>query len=352
MASNPSTESTTKTSEPPAPEVLKPQSETGPKTTDAEKSTAAGGGSRDAKHLRRGTYRPSHKATFIGLAVVVAILAINAGVIAIVINNGQPKNKTQANQGQVTISQGVLDKLGVSRNSIGDAGIQLVVNPNARFNGALQVGGDVSVAGQLKLNSKFSATDASLAQLEAGNTSLSQLNVNGSGTISTLNLRNDLIVTGASHLQGTATFSQLVTVNNSMNISGNLAVGGTLSVNNLHVSTFVADSTVTIGGHVITGGSAPGVGPGSALGANGTVSISGNDASGTVATNIGTGAGGGILAYVSFHSRYSNIPHVVVTPVGAGIGSFYVNRNSSGFSIGVNGGLAPGGYAFDYIIEQ
>jgi len=114
----------------------------------------------------------------------------------------------------------------------------------------------------------------------------------------------------------------------------------------------VSDSTLTIGGHVITRGAAPGVGPGSALGANGTVSISGNDASGTVAANIGTGGGNGILAQVAFRSQYSNTPHVVVTTVGSGMGSVYVSRTAWGFSIGVNGAVAPGGYAFDYIVMQ
>jgi hypothetical protein len=336
--------------EQPAPEVLKPQS-----TDDAKPAETVASSSAPATGLavrpRRAAYRPSHKATFIGIAVVVAILAVNAGVIAFVIKN-QSKSKSEIDQGQVSISQSALDKLGVNRNAIGSAGVELSINPDTRFKGKVQVGGDVSVAGQLKLNSKFSAGEASLAKLDAGDTSLNQLNVNGNGTISTLNLRNDLIVTGQTRLQGAVTTSQLLTVNNNANVAGSLAVGGALTVNNFHTSSLVIDSTLTIGGHVITRGSAPGIGPGSALGSNGTVSISGNDASGTVAANIGVGAGSGIIANVAFRSQYSNTPHVVVTGVGAGIGSVYVNRTSAGFSIGVNGSLAPGGYAFDYIVMQ
>ena len=348
MANAPSPESKNQTNEPPAPEELKPQVDTTPTTPDAVPS---GTTAKASKRLHRGTYRPSHKATFIGLAVVVAILAVNAGIIAFIIK-GQAKTTSQANQGQVTLSPAVLNKLGVSRNTVGDLGQELTVGPDARFNGTVKVGGDVSIAGQLQLNSKFSANDASLTNLQAGNTSLAQLNVNGDGTVSSLSLRKDLAVAGLTHLQGPVTMSQLLTVNNNVNISGSLAVGGTLAVNTLHVSSFVADSTVTIGGHIITRGSAPGVGPGSALGANGTVSISGNDASGTVAANIGTGAGSGIVANVAFRTQYSNIPHVVVTAIGGGVGSVYVNRSAGGFSIGVNGPLAPGGYAFDYIVMQ
>ncbi len=352
MANTPSSpESKNQTTEPPAPEELKTQAEEASEASDRAITSPPPATPKAGKRLRRGTYQPSHKATFIGLAVVLAILAVNAGIISFVIKN-QAKNKNQASQGQVTLSPSVLNKLGVSRNSVKDLGTELVVGPDSRFNGTVKVGGDVSIGGQLKLNSKFSANDASLATLQAGKTSLQELSVNGDATISTLNLRKDLNVAGLTRFQGPVTMSQLLTINNSLNITGNLAVGGTISVNTFHTVSLIVDSTVTIGGHVITRGSAPGVGPGPAVGSNGTVSISGNDASGTVAVNIGVGAGSGIVANVAFRSQYGNIPHVVITAVGGGVGSVYVNRSVGGFSIGVNGALAPGGYAFDYIVEQ
>ncbi len=349
--------------EPPSAETLKPQennsgaedeaaaSEAAAKS-DAKSSEAKSSDTSVAiKRPRHASYRPSHRATFIGLAVVVVILVVNAGVIFFVVKKQAAKDP-QANLEPVTISQGVLDKLGVNRASIGDAGVELVVNPNSRFNGKLQVGGDVSVAGQFRLNSKFSASDASLAKLEAGNTSLGQLNVNGASTMSALNLRNDLVVTGQTRLQGATTISQILTVNNNANIAGSLSVGGALSVNAFQTRNLVAEANITIGGHFITRGLAPRVGPGPALGNNGTVSISGNDAAGTVAANIGTGSAGGIVANVAFRTPYNNTPKVIVTAVGAGLGSVYTVRNAASFSIGVNGPAPPGGYAFDYIVME
>lgn len=347
MMDHPSSEKKDKMTETPAPEVLRPQTEDESPAPEAATSMTP----HASPQRRHTTYRPSHKATFIGLAVVVAILAVNAGIIFFVMQ-GQTTAGTGLNQGQVTLSSGVLDKLGVSRNPVGKSSEELVIGPNSRFNGKVTVGSDVSIAGQLTLNSKFSATDASLANLQAGVTSISQLTVNGDGTVSNLNLRKDLTVLGLTRLQGAVTVSQLLTVNNNVNISGNLAVGGVLSARGFQASSLVSDSTLTIGGHIITRGTAPGVGPGTALGANGTVSISGNDASGTVATNVGTGGGNGILAQVAFRSQYSITPHVVVTTVGPGMGSVYVSRTAWGFSIGVNGAVAPGGYAFDYIVMQ
>ena len=284
------------------------------------------------------------------LVVVALILAVNAGVIGFIIKK-QADSTPKVNNDQVTVSQSALSALGVNRNSVGDSGVQLVVGPSAKFNNEVQVGGDVSIAGALRLNSKFSASEASLAKLEAGSTSVNDLNVNGAATASTLSLRSDLAVAGNTHFQGAVTTSQLLTVNNNLNVTGSVAVGGVLSVNSFHAASLAVDSTITIGGHVITSGSAPGVSAGPGVGSNGTVSISGNDASGTVAVNTGVGAGGGIVANVTFRNKFSNIPHVVVTAVGPGATDVYVFRTTTGFSIGV-GSISLGGHAFDYIVMQ
>lgn len=348
MADSPSSETKDKTSQPPAPEVLKPQADS---TSPAPETSSAAAATLARKRPRHVTYRPSHKATFVGAGVVIGILAINAGAIFFFLK-GTGEGGSSLNRSEVTLSSEVLDGLGVSRNAVGNAGTELVVGPNSRFNGKVTIASDVNIAGQLKLNSKFSAAEASLAKLEAGDTAVSQLNVNGDATISTLNLRKDLNIAGATRLQGAVTISQLLTVTNNLNVTGNLAVGGTLSARGFQASSLVSDSTLVIGGHIITRGSAPNAGPGNALGNNGTISISGNDAAGTVAVNIGTGAVSGIIANVAFRNQYGSTPRVVVTGVGRGIGSVYVNRTIGGFSIGVNDALAPGGYAFDYIVMQ
>lgn len=330
----------------PAPEVLKPQTDrddAAPVPTEAAQKLRDRG--------KKATYRPSHKATFIGAAVVIVILAANVVAFMFIAKGGVTGDQS-TNKDEVTLSSDTLNGLGVSRNPVGSKGTQLIVGPDSRFNGKVTIGNDVSIAGQLTLNSKFSASNASLTKLDAGDTSLGQLNVNGDGTISTLNLRKDLAVVGTTRLQGPVTITQLVTVNNSLNVAGNLAVGGTLSARAFQASTLSSDTTLTIGGHIVTRGSAPSVGPGSAVGSNGTVSISGNDASGTIGVNIGAGAGSGTLAQVAFRNQYGNTPHVVVTAVGRGMGSLYVSRTSGGFSVGTTDSLAPGGYAIDYIVMQ
>lgn len=302
------------------------------------------------KKPRQHSYRPSHKATFIGIGVVIAILAVNA-VIFIFLLKKQAENDLEK-KGQVSISTADLNKLGINRSQIGASDVELLVAPSAQFKNKLSVAGDTNISGQLILNNKLSGTDATLTQLQAGNTTLSQLNVNGDITANSLNLRRDLTVAGSTRLQGPVTLSQLLTVTNSINVVGNLAVGGTLTVNTFSARSLTSTGNLTAGGHIVTSGAAPSVSPGSALGSNGTVSISGNDIAGAVAINIGVGASGGTLANVTFKTAYGNIPRVVITPVGVG-GNFYItNLTSGGFSIAVSSGLPAGGYRINYIAMQ
>lgn len=355
MPSHLSPEDKDKSKEPPAPEMLSSQF-TKKKSEDKDKASTDISDKEKAKMAayaksRHGSYRPSHKATFIGIAVIAVILLINVVVIYFVMKS-QGVSPTEALSGDVTISPAVLDTLGVSRNTVGSAGTELIVAPDSSFKGKVTMASDVSVSGQLNLNGKFSVADASISKLAAGEAAVEKLNVNGDATISNLNLRKDLTVLGTTRLQGAVTVSQLLTVNNSVNITGNLAVGGTLSARSFQASNLVSDTTLTVGGHIITRGNAPGMSRGSALRDTDTVSNSGNDASGTIAVNIGAGSiGAGCLATLSFTSRYSNIPHVVVTAVGA-ISNLYIYRSTSGFSVCTASSLSYGGYAIDYIVMQ
>lgn len=299
---------------------------------------------------RRSSYKPSSKATFMGLAVVGAILAVNIGVVIFVMK-GQDDQAKKINRETVTLSSEALSQLGMSKTAVNNAGTELVIGPDSKFNGSVTMGSQVNIAGELNLNSTLSAADAKLAKLQANDVQFDQFNVSGDGTLSSLNLRKDLIVAGTTNFQGAVSMAQLLTVNNNANIAGSLAVGGSLSVRNFQASSLVSDTTLTIGGHIITRGNAPRVSAGGGAGSNGTASVSGNDASGTIAVNVGAGSGGGLLVSLSFTNAYSSTPHVVITPVGR-YANVYVNRTASGFTISAEGSLAPGGYAFDYMVMQ
>ena len=336
----------------PEPETLKPKSDEAPEVNPANNQATRYPVGPTEKSNRRLAYRPSHKATFIGLGAVILILAINAVVLGILLSSANAKNKTLNDKG-VSISPALLSKLGVNDAQIGSSNEQLVVDPNAQFNSAVTVAGNVNISGQLHLNSTFSAANADLTQLQAGNTSLSTLSVNGNTTATNLGVKGNLGVSGTAVFQNTVTVGQILTVDNSAAIANNLSVGGELSANTIAVNNLILSGTFVLGSHVQTSGLAPSVGPGgTALGSFGTVTISGNDASGTITINIGAGATSGVLARVAFHAQYSSMPRIVITPIGIGANFFISSPSVSGFDVEVTSGLPPGGFAMDYIVEQ
>lgn len=302
------------------------------------------------KKRRLSAYRPTHKATFIGLAVVVAILAINAGILGFLLQKESATQKSIDQKG-VTISPSTLSKLGVNDTQIGSSNEELVINPAAQFNSAITVAGDVSIGGQLHLNSTLNASNAALSQLQAGNTTVSAININGAATASTLSVRNNMAVNGGAQFQNTVTIAKLLSVEGSAAVASNLSVGGELSASNVAAGNLLISGILDIGGHVMTAGATPAISKGSAPGSTGSVSISGNDESGTIFVSAGNGAGSGEVAYVAFHSGYSTVPSVVISPVG-GYAEFYIGSVSAG-GFSVSSALAlSGSYQINYIVEQ
>ena len=332
----------------PAAEELKPQ---GDGTDAAGSQTEQTQIVTQAAKRRHAAYRPSHKATFIGLAVVAVILAVNGAALAFILR-GQEEAEKAAEAASVTLSADTLEKLGVSRDPLGSEGVKLTINPETEFGGSVTIQESLSVAGSLNLNGRFTAPDAAFAKLQGGETALESLNVNGDATATNINARSDLQVTGATRLQGQVTISQLATVNNNLNVTGSLAVGGALSVKTLQVGNLQMTGDLRFGGHIITTGASPSASAGSASGSNGTESANGNDTAGTASVGLVLGSSGGVLATVSFGKGFTGTPHIVVTPVGRSVPGMYINRNANGFSIVTPSGVSPGGYAFDYIAIQ
>ena len=336
----------------PEPEVLKPReqdAEEKAQETSSDEVDHKRKKDKKSKMSLRSRYHLSHKATFIGLAVVTVILAINAGIIIFVIDGGPGEEDEPSDQ--VTVNEEALEGLGVNRTATEDVGAVLTIGPSTSFERDVQIAGELNLGGELVLNESLSAIEISTNTLQAADATLDELNINGDLTASNFSVRDDMVVAGNTQLQGPVTLDEILTVENDVNVSNNLTVGGALTVSTFQSSNLTVDGTVTLGSRIQTRGSAPSVSAGSAVGSNGTVSISGNDASGTVGFNAGTGAGGGTVAQVSFSSSYDSTPTVVITPVGD-VGSFYISRSANGFSISVSDSVDPGGYAFDYIVMQ
>lgn len=153
-------------------------------------------------------------------------------------------------------------------------------------------------------------------------------------------------------ISGSATIQGQLNVQSGLNVTGNLTVGGTISAGKLNIENLAVSRDLQLARHIDAGGGTPGISGGGALGAGGTTSLSGTDTAGTININTGGGTVAGCFASVTFTQAF-NSPHVVVTPVGSGAGSlnFYINRSGSGFSICTNS-AAPAGqnFAFDYVV--
>ena len=351
------------------PEALQPRDNDGtptPGTVPASSHVIMTDG---VKRFRHRTFRPSHKATFIGLSVVAVILAVNVVILGLVLKG--KVNSGNSSSGVATISKSVLNKVGVSTETIGNSGVVFEVRPDAEFSGKLTVAGSVNIAGALNLNNTFTATNAALTSISAGNTNLTQLGVTGTSTLSNLTVHNSLVVAGLSQLQGDVTVSNLTT-------SGNLTVGGTFSTNSFNADNITSNITLIIDGHLVTSGLIPAIqylqysGTNLGLGSNGTAAVNGNDTSGSVNIGVGVGATSGTLFDLKFHTAFQALPSVILSGINftslnpnenCTVGVF--NLTTTGFSVDDNcylfntsnntithTGLSAGGYSIDYAAIQ
>ncbi|MBI5357636.1 hypothetical protein HZB74_02200 [Candidatus Saccharibacteria bacterium] len=186
-------------------------------------------------------------------------------------------------------------------------------------------------------------------QLKVGGTlSIPGIAVSGASTFDQVKV-SGLEVSGNTAIQGQLAIQQGLTV------GGNLSVAGALSASQLTLDGLQLNGDLSFTRHVVTGGATPGKSDGSSLGSGGTSSVSGTDTAGTVNINTGGGPGAGCFATVSFVNKFNSTPHVVVTPIGSAAGglNYYVNRSTSSFSIcTANSPPAGQSFAFDYHVFE
>ena len=320
-----------------------------PERSDAQAPDAGGSTATETVKRPRRSFRPSAKGTIAGIIAILVVIGANIGIISFILSH---KVKQQAtNLSTVVTDPSQLGKIGTTEGPAGQ-NVSLVVTPAAQFKN------QVTIDKTLQVGDKLAAPNASLATLQAGNSSISQLNVSGASSFSDASLRGNLNVAGITNLQGAVSVAKILTAA-ALNVTGNLTVGGSFTTNNFSARSLTSISTLTIGGHIVTAGSAPSISAGSCVG-GGSVSISGNDAAGTIVISIGQTPCVGNLATITFRSAFGSTPHILLTPVGhIGGLQYYVGRSSTGFSISSDstpdkGGVPPtfGNYAFDYEVIQ
>jgi len=260
--------------------------------------------------------------------IVVVLAAV--GAILYAVTSAQKNAKDQTKKAQSLTSQQISQLKG-NTTLVGDAKQTLDVQSNAVFEGQVLVRSDLSVAGSLKLG---------------GTLSLSNINVSGTGNFGGITVSGTSTFTGNTAIQGALSVQKGLTVNGGASFAN-------LNVGQLSVTGFQLTGDLSLNRHLITGGGVPSRVAGTALGGGGTVSISGSDTAGTLTINTGNNPPAGLFATISFVQHYSSTPRVIITPVGSAAGAinYYVNRDTSGFSIGTSTPPPAGSsFAFDYFV--
>lgn len=123
----------------------------------------------------------------------------------------------------------------------------------------------------------------------------------------------------------------------------------------LQVKSTIISGTLTVNGHVITGGSTPTIAAEAGAGTSPTVTIQGNDTSGIITVTTGTSPSAGDLATITFGSAYGAMPRVMLTPsnLNGSLLQDYYYASTSTFKLATgNAPTAGTTYSFAYHVEQ
>jgi cytoskeletal protein CcmA (bactofilin family) len=267
----------------------------------------------------------------VNIYTIVFALLVVAAVAVVLVSIKPTKTQTQTQLGKLTDQQ--LSQLKSNSTLVGDPKQTLDIQSSTILEGQVLARSDLSVAGSLKVG---------------GALSLPSITIAGSGNFAQVGVSGALSVGGDTNIQGQ------LTVQKNLNVTG-AASFGSLSVSSLSVTSLQVKNDFSVSKHIVTSGGTPGRSFGTALGGGGTASVSGSDTAGTVNINTGGSPPAGLFVTITFTQRFSATPHVVITPIGSAAGAlqYYVNRDASGFSIGVaSPPPASSNFAFDYIVIQ
>ena len=262
-----------------------------------------------------------------------ALLTIISGAVAIVNYLNSQKPPEQPNIANQALTEEALKQLANTDASVGGAGQTLTIQGNAVIAGQTLMRGNLNIAGNLQTGGSIQGPTLTISgQSNLGATQINDLQVAQNTAIQGNTTMRDLSVSGTSTFSGAMTASQ-ITVSRLI-LSGN--------------------AILQVPNHLAFTGPTPGRGAtGAALGSGGSASVSGSDTSGSVNINTGAGTATGCFVRINFVQAYSATPKVIISPVGAGAGQtqYYVDRNTSGFSICTANAAPPNSaFAFDFFV--
>lgn len=262
------------------------------------------------------------------------VLVIVGVITAINFFNSQKPQVEAAIENQ-ELTEDALKQLANTNTSIGNTSQTLTIQGNTVISGQTLMRGNLSVAGNFQTGGSIQGSSVTVSgEANLGETQASQLQVEG-----------DLAVQGGTTLRN-------------LNISGPSTFSGPMTASQITASRLIlsGNAELRIPNHIsFTGPSPTRGGTGPALGNGGSASVSGSDTTGTINVNTGGSPQSGCFVRINFNQTFSNRPHVIVSPVGSGAGlsTYYVDRDQSGFSVcAASPAPANRAFAFDYFVTN
>ncbi len=268
---------------------------------------------------------------FLGFILIVIV----AGAVAAVYYLNSQKPASEPNLTTQPLTQDALKQLANTDASVGDTSQTLTIQGNAIIAGQTLLRGNLNVAGNIQSTGSIQGGSITIA----GNANLGATQV------------NSLQVATNTAIQGSTTLRDL-------SVAGKASFSGGVTVSDLTVSrlTLSGNAVLTVPNHIsFTGPSPSRTIDAGVLGGGGSASVNGSDTTGTVNINTGNNPSSGCFVRINFSQQFSNQPHVLVSPVGAAAGmlSYYVDRDKSGFTICTNTPApANRAFAFDYFVTN
>jgi cytoskeletal protein CcmA (bactofilin family) len=243
------------------------------------------------------------------------LLIIIAAIVAIVTYLNSKKVPTPPNIATQELTEDALKQLANTDASVGDTSQTLTIQGNAVIAGQTLMRGNLNVAGNFQSGGSIQGPSLTIS----GTSNLGETQI------------NSLQIAGALAVQGGTTMRDL-------NVAGTSTFSGAMTASQITVTRLImsGNASLEIPNHISFTGPAPSRSINSGvLGAGGSASIDGSDTSGTLNINTGNNPSAGCFVQVTFNQRFSNQPHIIISPASAAAGrtQYYTERNNAGFSV-------------------
>lgn len=267
--------------------------------------------------------------------LIFMLLLVVAGAVTIVNYLNSQKPPVTPDIASQTLTQDALKQLANTDATVGNTSQTLTIQGNAIIAGQSLLRGNLNVAGNIQSGGSIQGPSLTISgQTNLGATQINSLQVAQNAAIQGTTTMRDLNVSGATSFSGPVTASQITV--SQLILSGN----GTLQLPNHLSFSGPSPSRSFIGSGI--------------LGSGGSVSVNGSDTSGSINMSSGNNPNGsGCIVRLNFNKTFASQPRVIVGPINSAAGKmeFYVERNTTGFSLCTNNTPdANKVFSFDYFV--